>query len=215
MPLDPVVSSSAAARGVEMIYGDINEVATLLHGEKFDCILCLNVLHLAHDPVAVLSRLKDCSCDNSTVIIQTPNMFSLRTVRQTVRDMPILHRGKDYSSTGVHLSTVRRAKNWCARSGMKVGRTIGVLDRREQARLEGSRPRSVISFQRPLQSRWQHLSSCRRDGWRMSAVKRRLWIIHGRDARRAVLSSEGPKLGSCFLFPNAQADIPYWPTRRR
>jgi 2-polyprenyl-3-methyl-5-hydroxy-6-metoxy-1,4-benzoquinol methylase len=90
MPLDPVVSSGAAAHGVEMIHGDIDEIASLTNGEKFDCVLCLNVLHLARDPATALSRLKDCLCDNSTVIIQSPSMLSLRTIRQTFRDMPVL-----------------------------------------------------------------------------------------------------------------------------
>ena len=77
LPLDPVVSGGAAARGVEMIHGSINEIATLTRGEKFDCVLCLNVLHLAHDPERVLSKLMDCLCDNSTLIVQSPNMLSL------------------------------------------------------------------------------------------------------------------------------------------
>jgi 2-polyprenyl-3-methyl-5-hydroxy-6-metoxy-1,4-benzoquinol methylase len=135
MPLDPVVSSGAAARGVEMIHGDIDEIAALTHGEKFDCVLCLNVLHLAHEPATALSRLKDCMSDNSIVIIQSPSMLSLRTIRQTFRDMPVLQLGKGYSSTGVHFSTARRVRNWCARSGMKVDRTIGIRNRQETSTL--------------------------------------------------------------------------------
>jgi SAM-dependent methyltransferase len=135
MPLDPVVSSGAAARGIEMIHGDIDDIATLTHEEKFDCVLCLNVLHLAHDPATVLSRLKDCVCDNSTVIIQSPSMLSLRTIRQTFRDMPLRQLGKGYSSTGMHFSTARRVKGWCARSGMKVDRTIGIRNRQETSTL--------------------------------------------------------------------------------
>ncbi|MCA6107158.1 class I SAM-dependent methyltransferase [Bradyrhizobium cenepequi] len=131
VPLDPVVSRGAAARGVEMIYGDIDEIAALTKGEKFDCVLCLNVLHLARDPATALSRLKDCLSDNSTVIIQSPSMLSLRTIRQTFRDIPVLRLGRSYSSTGVHFSTVRHVRRWCAESGMKVDRTIGIRNRQE------------------------------------------------------------------------------------
>ena len=135
MPLDPVVSSAAAAGGVEMIHGDIDEIATLTHGEEFDCVLCLNVLHLADDPATVLSTLKDCLCDNSTVIIQSPSMLSLRTIRQTFRDVPVSQLGKGYSSTGVHFSTARRVRSWCGRSGMKVDRTIGIWNHQETSTL--------------------------------------------------------------------------------
>jgi SAM-dependent methyltransferase len=131
MPLDPVVSSAAVGDGVEMIHGDIDEIARFTHGEKFDCVLCLNVLHLAHDPATTLFRLKDCLSDNSTLIIQSPSMLSLRTLHQTFREMSILQLGKGYSSTGLHFSTARRVKSWCDRSGMKVDRTIGIWNRQE------------------------------------------------------------------------------------
>lgn len=133
MPLDPVVSSSAAARGVEMVHGDIDEIATLTRGEKFDCVLCLNVLHLAHDPATVLSRLRDCLSDDSTVIIQSPSMRSLRFIGRGFPDKVVLR--QDYSSTGVHFSTPRRVRRWCAKSGMKVNRTIGSWDRQETSTL--------------------------------------------------------------------------------
>lgn len=135
MPLDPVVSSGAASRGVEMIQGDIDDIKTITHGEKFDCVLCLNVLHLARDPEAVLSRLRDCLYDDATMIIQSPSMLSLRTIRQTYRDVPIAQLGKGYSSTGVHFSSARRVKIWCARSGMKVDRIIAVPNGQETSRL--------------------------------------------------------------------------------
>lgn len=135
MPLDPVVSSGAAARGVEMIHGDIDEIARLTHGEKFDCALCLNVLHLVRDPAAALSRLNDCLCDDATVIIQSPTMLSLRTIRQTFGAMAFRQLGTGYLSTGVHFSTARRVRSWCAKSGMKVERTIGIRNRHETSRL--------------------------------------------------------------------------------
>jgi 2-polyprenyl-3-methyl-5-hydroxy-6-metoxy-1,4-benzoquinol methylase len=137
MPLDPVISSGAAARGVEMIHGDIDEIASLTRGEKFDCVLCLNVLHLAHDPATVLSRLKDCLSDDSTVIIQSPSMMSLRSIRQVFRNMPVLQPGRDYySSTGMHFSTASRVRNWCAKSGMKPNRTIGIRHHQEASTLD-------------------------------------------------------------------------------
>lgn len=131
LPLDPVISSGAGARGVEMIHGDIDEIATLARGEKFDCVLCLNVLHLAQDPERVLSKLMDCLCDSSTLIIQSPNMLSLRTIRQMSHDMSVLQLGKGYSATGAHLSTARRVRRWCTKSGMKIDQTIGARNRQE------------------------------------------------------------------------------------
>ncbi|OCK58177.1 methyltransferase domain-containing protein [Bradyrhizobium sp. LMTR 3] len=190
MPLDPVVSSGAAARGVEMIYGDIDELATLAHGEKFDCILCLNVLHLAHDPVVALSTLKDCLSDSSSVIIQTPSMLSLRTIRQTFRDMPVLL-GKGYSSTGVHLSTARAVKSWCTRAGMKVNRTIGTLNRQETSRL--GRIASAVGDFLPAPLAISMATSIVVSARRLPDERSQLasQSIRAHDTRRALSSSEG------------------------
>jgi 2-polyprenyl-3-methyl-5-hydroxy-6-metoxy-1,4-benzoquinol methylase len=129
LPLDPVVASGAAARGVEMLHGDIEQIATLTRGEQFDCILCLNVLHLAYDPAAVLSGLGDCLSEDAMVIIQSPSMMSLRTIRRALRGVSILQSGADYASTGVHFSSVRSVRNWCSKSGMRIDRTKAIPDR--------------------------------------------------------------------------------------
>jgi 2-polyprenyl-3-methyl-5-hydroxy-6-metoxy-1,4-benzoquinol methylase len=135
VPLDPVISGSAAAQGVEMIYGSLDEIATLLRGEKFDCLLCLNVLHLADEPATVLSQLSDCLALNSAVIIQSPNMMSLRAVREASGRFANQPFGRNYSSTGAHFSSVGRVKNWCSASGMKINRTKGIFDRPEVSTL--------------------------------------------------------------------------------
>jgi len=126
MPLDPVISSGAAAHGVEMIHGDIDELATIARDEKFDCVLCLNVLHLAQDPATVLWGLGQCLCENATVIIESPSMLSIRIIPQTLRDLAFLQLGKNYPSTGVHFSTARRVRSWCSKSGLRVDRMLGV-----------------------------------------------------------------------------------------
>jgi 2-polyprenyl-3-methyl-5-hydroxy-6-metoxy-1,4-benzoquinol methylase len=135
VPLDPIISGSAAAKGVEMIYGRIDEIASRLRGEKFDCLLCLNVLHLTDDPETVLSQLSDCLAVESTVIIQSPNMMSLRAVRRVFANLADQPFGRNYLSTGAHFSSVNRVKNWCAASGMKVDGTIGIFDRPEVGNL--------------------------------------------------------------------------------
>ncbi len=174
MPLDPVVSSVAAGGGVEMIHGDVDEIARITRREKFDCVLCLNVLHLAHDPETILSRLKDCLSENSTLIIQSPSMLSLRTLHQTLREMSVLQFGRGYSSTGMHFSTARRVKSWCARSGMKVDRMVGIWAREETSALgriasavgdllpascSTSVATSIVVSARPLPDEERHLAS--------------------------------------------------------
>ena len=59
VPLDPIICSSAAARGVKMVYGQFRAARETLRDERFDCLLYLNVLHLDRDPAGVLSLFSD------------------------------------------------------------------------------------------------------------------------------------------------------------
>ena len=78
--LDPVICTSAAERGVEMVFGEFRTAKERLKDERFDCLLCLNVLHLARDPAEMLSFFLDRLSVESVVIIQAPNMLYLPAI---------------------------------------------------------------------------------------------------------------------------------------
>ena len=59
VPLDPVICTSAATKGVEIVYGGLEQARAHLERMQFDCVLYLNVLHLMRDPVEVLSMAPD------------------------------------------------------------------------------------------------------------------------------------------------------------
>jgi|tagenome__1003787_1003787.scaffolds.fasta_scaffold20990059_15 2-polyprenyl-3-methyl-5-hydroxy-6-metoxy-1,4-benzoquinol methylase len=128
MPLDSIISRSAAAQGVEMTHGSIDDMATLLLGKKFDCVLCLNILHLAADPATVLRELRGFLSVDSTAIIQSPNMMSLRAIRELYGSFGNRPFRREYSSTGAHFSSPGKLKNWCSASGMKIDRMEAVFD---------------------------------------------------------------------------------------
>ena len=70
VPLDPVICTRAAGRGIEMVVGDFCTAKEKLGKEKFDCVLYLNVLHLVRDPIDVLSLFQEHLSYQSTIIIQ-------------------------------------------------------------------------------------------------------------------------------------------------
>src|SRR5262249_40095376 len=80
LPLDQIISCHAATNGIEMVYGDFHTAIEKLSKERFDCILYLNVLHLIHDPIEILSCFNLLLSANSVVIIQTPNMLYLSDI---------------------------------------------------------------------------------------------------------------------------------------
>jgi SAM-dependent methyltransferase len=128
VPLDPIICATAAAQGVKMVLGDFNTARAKLDGQQFDCVLFLNVLHLAHDPVEVLSLFRDLLSPLGIVVIQTPNMLSPRAIWGGIRDARNIRDLGSYKSTGAHLTFVGKIRNWCHRSGFKVERNAA-LDR--------------------------------------------------------------------------------------
>jgi 2-polyprenyl-3-methyl-5-hydroxy-6-metoxy-1,4-benzoquinol methylase len=125
IPLDPIIAGRAAANGVEMICEE-GEQAELSQGEPFDCVLCLNVLHLAREPQKLLSLSYAVMHQRSILVIQTPNMMSLRGVRRQLRGARSTL-FSDYESAGTHFSSARTVRNWCINSGFKIERMLRIL----------------------------------------------------------------------------------------
>lgn len=123
VPLDPVIAGSAKNDGVEIIEGDLSTARKRLKGERFDCILFLNVLHLLKDPAAILSSYASVLSDNSVAIIVAPNLCRIQTVwRKLCRDVRFKDVGfssRKYRDTGVTFSTCGAICNWIQDAGMR------------------------------------------------------------------------------------------------
>lgn len=126
VPLDQIISTSAAADGVDMVSGnDLRGIADGLRQEKFDCVLCLNILHICENPTTLLTMLGDCLAPGSKIVIRSPNMLSIRGLRNLLRDATFrrLLRQKRLAN-GVHLSSLGSLRKWCAQSQMNVDRIV-------------------------------------------------------------------------------------------
>jgi 2-polyprenyl-3-methyl-5-hydroxy-6-metoxy-1,4-benzoquinol methylase len=126
IPLDPVIASGAAADGVEVFYEDLDEVE-LNDKEPFDCILCSNILHLAPKPEKLLSVFHKFMHRNSTLIIQSPNMMSLRALRRHAREVARLAKGRGFQSVGAHFSSLQTVRNWCTSAGFQTEQEVSIL----------------------------------------------------------------------------------------
>jgi SAM-dependent methyltransferase len=132
VPLDPVICSSAAARGVEMVLGDFHTAKEKLQNERFDCILYLNVLHLARDPIKILSLFKDVLSIQSAVIIQSPHMLCASTIWRRMCNGPHFLDLGSYNRTRVRLTSPGRVRRWCHIAGLKVESAMGILHPRAE-----------------------------------------------------------------------------------
>lgn len=132
VPLDTVICRAAAEAGVEMIGGDFRSARGRLEGRRFDCMLLLNLLHLAPDPVEVLSSFSELLSSAAPIIIQSPNMSNLPAIWRQIRDRRV-ETPRSYEISGAHFSSRGSVEKWCRKAGLTVERTTDVLHRRVEA----------------------------------------------------------------------------------
>jgi 2-polyprenyl-3-methyl-5-hydroxy-6-metoxy-1,4-benzoquinol methylase len=133
LPLDPVICSSAAAAGVEMVCGDVCFARAKLEKERFDCLLFLNVLHFFLDPPTVLSAFKGNLSVDSAVIIQVPNMLCASSVWNSWRYASRFRDLGNYDLTGIHFTSPAIINRWCDRAGLEIETTKGLFYQKIEA----------------------------------------------------------------------------------
>jgi len=132
VPLDPVIPGGASEKGVEIIEGDFESARTKLVGRQFDCLLLLNVLHLVHDPVGVLSSFGSLLASGSVAIISVPNHRKLSVIAGRIRGDECLKDLGNYEATGTHATSHAVVRRWCEAAGLKVLRIVNVVPKRAE-----------------------------------------------------------------------------------
>ena len=127
VPLDPVICSSAAEKGVKIVLGSFRAAKEQLKDEQFDCVIYSNVLHLVRNPIEVLCLFRETLTDDSVVLIQTPNMMCVPAIWRRIRNPQHYCKLGNYDCAGVHISSSRKVREWCRKSGLKVERILGIL----------------------------------------------------------------------------------------
>ncbi|HUB00966.1 MAG TPA: methyltransferase domain-containing protein [Terracidiphilus sp.] len=118
VPLDPVGSAVAAAKGVEVVVGDLEAAAAQLHGRTFDCLLLINVLHLIKQPALTIRLLLQFIKEGGTVIAQSPYLAGVRFLRGW---FVWKQSAKVYQDAGVNLTSPALVRKWLRTSGLNPG----------------------------------------------------------------------------------------------
>jgi 2-polyprenyl-3-methyl-5-hydroxy-6-metoxy-1,4-benzoquinol methylase len=127
VPLDAIISTCAQAGGVEIVQGDLNMATSRLSGEKFDCLLISNVLHLVPDPGEVLAALMPLLSDEAIVITAIPNLLRASVLWRKWRGLESHRFLGDYARSGVHSTSHEIVRMWFSRGGLRVDRFVDVL----------------------------------------------------------------------------------------
>ena len=72
--IDPDFAREAAQRIDRVVCDDALAAVAALHGERFDCVVCADVLEHLVDPGAVLTALRGLLAPRATVVVSLPNV---------------------------------------------------------------------------------------------------------------------------------------------
>lgn len=118
IPVDAVLGSAAASRGVEVLPPDLDRALAGIGERHFDVVLLHQVLYLLPDPVAILRRLAPRVAPGGRVVISVPN-FDYAAIRyRRLRRRPGFIELTPYARTGLHLTRRRVLGRWCRDAGL-------------------------------------------------------------------------------------------------
>lgn len=132
IPLDPIIAGGLDAEGVEIIYGDFESGRKKLAGQRFDCLLMSNVLHLVPNPVDVLSSFGEYLTEKGKVVVLVPNVLRLPTYWKNARGKVQSGALQGFERTGFHLTSHKIVRRWFREAGMRVESIVDVLSPRYQ-----------------------------------------------------------------------------------
>jgi SAM-dependent methyltransferase len=161
VPLDGVISSESAARGLQVVSGDFDTARAKMASMRFDCILFLNVLQFVHRPEHLLRLFVDALAPGGAVLITAPNRPYVRYWWRRKGSSGPHHRRLSFETTRIHNTSTSVIRSWCVESGLTMEKTLKVAS----PRTNGSKPNRLSSLFAPdvvaLARRADNLNECK------------------------------------------------------
>lgn len=139
IPLDEVIGSCAAARGIEVLSPDPGKAFNAIAGQRFDRIFISNLLHLLPNPGTLLQQVAPYLAPGGRLIIVSPNLHYAKTVWRRWRGMWGYEHVGDYASSHVSLTTSGTVTQWLRSAGLRVEQIVHTYPKQVQNRPQLSR----------------------------------------------------------------------------
>lgn len=132
LPVDSVIGACAEARGVNVIYGDMESALAEVSKERFDCVLATDSLHRFAKPEELLKTFSELLTPGGVVVATVPNLSELGVwMRRLRRDPTTLNQG-NFASAGIHQTSRRVIRRWFKDAGLAVRNDVPVISERRR-----------------------------------------------------------------------------------
>lgn len=127
VPLDSVIGAAAGRRGLDVVYGSLDECFDALRGQAFDCLIMTNLLHLLQDPRRVVTQWSRLVRKGGTFVISGPNFGSLRVKAKHMLDKAGYRKLSSFEASGIRVLGPRTLKKFLKEAGLN-STTVRWLD---------------------------------------------------------------------------------------
>jgi 2-polyprenyl-3-methyl-5-hydroxy-6-metoxy-1,4-benzoquinol methylase len=127
LPLDSVIASCAEAKGIEVVLGDLQTASSRLNGDRFDCILIFDILHLLPNPASALEAFARVLSPQGRILVASPNFSYLPYLwRRMCGDQQFTDL-LGYDKSGLHVTTRRVMRKWLNECGLDAEKIVGIV----------------------------------------------------------------------------------------
>lgn len=117
VPLDPVIAVSARSRGVDVLVPDLARARESLDGEKFDCILFVDVLGRLRDPQKILGEYATLLDERGCAVITAHNFRYLGNLPKMLAKRRLC---RGFDGARIHFTASGMLARWIRQSGLNV-----------------------------------------------------------------------------------------------
>ena len=118
VPLDSVIGAAAERRGLDVVYGSLDECFDALYDQAFDCVVMTNLLHLLPDPQRVVAQWSRLVGKGGTFVISGPNFGSLRVKAKHVLGRAGYQKLSSFEASGIRVLGPRTLKKFLKDAGL-------------------------------------------------------------------------------------------------
>jgi SAM-dependent methyltransferase len=120
LPLDSVIGAALAKRGIEVVFGSLDQCLQSLGSRTFDCVLISNLLHLFPEPRRILDRLQRFVRAEGTIVVTGPNFDFYKIIIKRLLRRGDLGRLGDFDRSGIRLCRPGASRNVLVGRGFSV-----------------------------------------------------------------------------------------------
>ncbi len=120
LALDSVIAANAQRRGIQVIYGTLDECMQKLKARQFDCVAMSQLLHLLPNPAQVIEQCARLVKPSGTLLVSGPNFNRFPVLLKRIWRSGDYGKLRSFAESGINLCGPSSVGKMVGRAGLRV-----------------------------------------------------------------------------------------------